>query len=390
MRPVTTVMIAIVLLLSASAHAADPQVVLIGTAARTEGGKTECEIRAELTSGRLVDVDLAASGVKLTDDKGSDLGAKPAGALSDYAKQPWFATLRALPGGRTVQLAVRSPKAAAKDAASVTVEGTLKLTYSGTSQDGESEITLAEGAACELAGLKGTVAGLVRDERAAEFSIKLAGAAAVHFDSLALRGADGSQVPCSAGVARAPGDTQALLIRFRGVRAAGEKLKLAWTAWSGLRTTDLNFSLVVPMEGSNVKAQSLRLALAGGGSAATPAPDPDPGTEPSTEPDPDEPDVAAVGELGVKVLRELPAGKRPVVFVTKPPQARKGLHYIVTLVPAAKTDTSWGFWQMIKADTRKYTLRTPRHKGDHEIRIGRIKYPAKAYEVVERIKVRVR
>jgi hypothetical protein len=66
------------------------------------------------------------------------------------------------------------------------------------------------------------------------------------------------------------------------------------------------------------------------------------------------------------------------------------VHHIVSLVPAASKDTSWGYWQMLKSGKRKYTLRRPLGTGRYELRVGRIKYPAKAYEVVERIKVSVR
>jgi hypothetical protein len=138
------------------------------------------------------------------------------------------------------------------------------------------------------------------------------------------------------------------------------------------------------MEGSGLESGTA--TVTGGPTAAIP-PDGDLPDDGAGDPEAAYPPV---GKFGIRAPQELESGLALEVFVTTLPRPERDERYLISVVPVARGDDYWGFWQILDPMKHEYTLRPPGSSGSWEIRVGRAKYPSTTYEVLDRVKVRVR
>jgi hypothetical protein len=379
----------LVVALAATAIAGETvKVTLTPKQAVTDGGATRCVFTAELSAGRVLGLDFTASGItSLKDSKGTDLGAKPAGKRPDYKTQPAYAQTMAVSGGRGLQVTVLAPKATAGGSASLTLTGKLKLKVGLDAREGKvSGVALAKGTQFIIGGQEAKVSTVVKTEASTEFTVEFTSAkAGLHVEDMKLLATGGKEIPCTYS-ADGSGATAGTIfrVRFYNIKTSLDKVDIKYVLLADARKLDLPFSLNIPMKGSRLKAKPLVIDIGGAKTSPTK------GTAATTATTGRVSSLKPKGKYGLKVFSTLSVDQMVDVELAKPIKMLSGEKYLVSLVPAARPDSYWGWWKEVKAGETRLVLRAVRSAGSYELRLGRARYPDNTYEVLQRIKVSVK
>ncbi len=369
----------------ASSAAETTRVTITPGESTLEKTSSQCTFTVKLSSGRVLGLDFNASGIaSLADDTGVDLGKKPAGESPDYKTQPAYSQTMGVEGGKGLSITILAPKAAGTGARSLDLDAKLKLKVGLDARQGTlKNIALAKGTQFILGGYEARVTDTRKTAKSTEFAIEFAGASAgLHVHDARLIDADGKTVLCTYEVTSSgSGEKLSYRLRFGGINQALEKVGISYLLIADAKLVDVPFKIKVPVKGSGLAVTPVVVSLGAVAAAkTTPAADIPKRTS----------DLTPVGKYAIKVDRSQPINEPCHVSLAKPLKVGHGERYIISLVPASKPDTYWGWWKEAKNGATRLILDAPREVGSYELRLGRVKAPAKTYSVLQRVKVIVK
>jgi hypothetical protein len=393
---------ALVFLFTASVASAGEDASVRITPVRAQTATKSCKgaFRVDISRGRVLALDFTGSAInRFADDRGTDLGKKPAGKRPDYSAQPAYIQSVAVGGGQGIEVTVRSPKPAGAQARSLSLSGSLRLKVGLDAREGQLEkVALTKGSQFILAGREATISEVRSSENSTEFAVNVGpGPKGLHFRELQIIGDGGKPVDCTFEVkATGPEDKPGYRLRFKDIAAQLAQADIRYLVIAETRMIDVPFELVLPIEGSGLAATPVSVAVgasgeeaAGGSKTSTKS-----GGSTGAGPEADKPDplasVKPAGKFGLKVRTKVDVEQPVDVGLSAPLRPASNESYIITLVPASKPDDYWGWWQQIKSGQTLLQLEAPREVGGYELRLGHAKHPAKQYTVLQRVKVTVK
>ncbi len=378
MRRAFLAIFALLFALAAAAGEPGPDFKFSAVSSRVKDGRTECVFRVEAVKGTILSLDKGLSGVgSWTDDRGTDLGAKPVDKRSDRTTQPWYSRSDRAEDGRARDLTVTSPAAAAAGAKTFSIKGRIKLKHATKVRKGKiTNVLLRNGNTFRIGTQEVRISAVIQKEKQTEFQLKFVDAGeGFHVQVLQIyEGADKRVFASRSALSfRGTDGKKSPTLRFYNIKTRLARATFSYVLWSDAREIEVPFSVTVPL-----------------GSVVAKKPDP---TVKKPDPAVVAPKTTPIisPKYGLKLAKDtFGISEPPTVTFTKPIDVKKGKRFLIVLVPAGKPDDYWGHWKLVPAGAKDITLRAPRAAGDYELRLGRAVFPAKDYTVVERVKVKVK
>ncbi len=217
----------------------DPEAEVKGVEARvSKDGKPEMDISLTVEGAEVVSFEMSESTIrKFTDDRGTDLGAKPKGT-PDYAEMPIYASSSTSSDSKARTITVTSPKKASEDASEFTLEGDLVIKHAEkVEKEEQKDLKIEEKASVSLGGLRGRITD-VKTEDDLEFKIEFETVPeGLEIKEMNLRDSGGKELRGGRNIIRSRlgGGPEVLSVHFYGVKPPVEELTLECEFWVNVR-----------------------------------------------------------------------------------------------------------------------------------------------------------
>jgi len=381
---ILSVVVLILAFALASTGAESTDVTVTPGEATLEKNSSACTFKVSLSSGRALALDFTGSGIdSLTDDRGTDLGSKQAGKRPDYKTQPAYVQAMAVDEGKGLSVTALSPQRSGSGARSLILAGALRLKVGLDARQGRlRNVALSKGTQMILGGYEARVTDVRRTEKSTEFTLEFSGApAGLHVHDARLEDADGKQVPARYDVTSSgSGDKVSYSLQFKEIGRALEKASISYLLISDSRMVNVPFKITVPVKGSGLEAVPV-VVRTGTGKA---------GDKTSPKNESRTAGLPPVGKYGIKIAPVQSVNTPCHVGLDKPLKVASGERYLISLVPASRPDSYWGWWKELKNGATGAVLNAPDETGSYELRLGRARAPEKTYSVLQRVKVLVK